>query len=64
MLVPYEILAYLRIREWAGLDNPEAYEHLLMNNPLACLPTLPVPEIPLLEAVYTRLQEIFRRGVS
>ena len=40
-LFPYEILAFLRIREWVGVKNPDAYDHPLMNTPLARLPEKP-----------------------
>lgn len=42
-LFPYEILGFLRIREWAGLKNPETFDHLLMNTPLAHMPAEPIP---------------------
>lgn len=42
-LFPYEILAFLRIREWAGLKNPDAYDHPLMNIALAQMKEEPVP---------------------
>lgn len=38
MLFPYEILAFLRIREWANLKNPSSFDHPLMQHPLAQLP--------------------------
>lgn len=45
-LFPYEILAFLRLRQWLGLPNPSAFEHPLMNQPMAFMPiaSLPVPE--------------------
>jgi hypothetical protein len=44
-LFPYEILAFLRLREWLGLPNPSEFEHPLMNQLMAFMPTvsLPVP---------------------
>ncbi|HCE6004156.1 TPA: hypothetical protein NHK98_005602 [Pseudomonas aeruginosa] len=42
-LFPYEILAFLRIREWAGIKNPESYDHPLMNTALAQMNTDPIP---------------------
>ncbi|UKB85833.1 hypothetical protein LF887_09485 [Chryseobacterium sp. MEBOG06] len=41
-LFPYEILSFLRIREWMGLKNPESYVHPLMNIALARLPAEPI----------------------
>lgn len=38
MLFPYEILAFLRIREWSNLKNPSSFDHPLMQHPLALLP--------------------------
>ncbi len=40
---PYEILTYLRFREWAGLPNPEHFAHPLLHTPLAVLPKAPLP---------------------
>lgn len=54
MLFPYEILAYLRLREWSGLTNPEQFDHPLMKHPMARMPSpvpLPQPETPLLDSV-------------
>ncbi|HEJ8091798.1 TPA: hypothetical protein SMI57_004908 [Serratia liquefaciens] len=42
-LFPYEILAFLRIREWAGIKNPDSYDHPLMNSALAQMKTDPIP---------------------
>jgi hypothetical protein len=44
-LFPYEILAFLRLREWLGLPNPTQFDHPLMNQPMAFMPSasLPVP---------------------
>ncbi|MCY1286391.1 hypothetical protein D9M70_353600 [compost metagenome] len=42
-LFPYEILAFLRIREWAGLRNPDSYDHPLMNTALAHMSADAVP---------------------
>lgn len=56
-LFPYEILAFLRMREWLNLPNPSQFDHPLMNQPLAYLPKdvpLPQPHTPLLDAVIER----------
>jgi hypothetical protein len=56
-LLPYEILAFLRLREWSNLPNPTEFDHPLMNQPLAYLPKdvpLPRPDTPLLDAVIER----------
>jgi hypothetical protein len=61
-LFPYEILAYLRIREWAGLPNPAKFDHPLMQQPLAYLPLdvpLPNPATPLLDQVIARYRQEF-----
>ncbi len=61
-LLPYEILCWLRLREWAGLANPEAFDHPLMQQPLARLLTpvpLEVPATPLLDQVIARFREEF-----
>jgi hypothetical protein len=42
-LFPYEILAFLRLREWLGLPNPSEFEHPLMNQPMAFMPTISLP---------------------
>ena len=57
-LFPYEILAFLRLREWAGLPNPTSFEHPLMHTPLAVLPPapLPWPEVPLLDQAIARFK--------
>ncbi len=62
-LFPYEILAFLRIREWAGLANPKSFAHPLMNTPLAALPDapLPWPEVPLLDAVIAKFKTEYPR---
>ena len=60
MIFPYEILSFLRIREWHGLSNPETFEHPLMNQPLAKLPPaapLPKPETPLLDKVIEKFKK-------
>lgn len=60
MLFPYEILCWLRLREWAGLENPETFEHPLMQQPLAKLPSpvpLPTPETPLLDQVIAKFKQ-------
>ncbi|OXX62635.1 hypothetical protein [Vibrio sp. V15_P4S5T153] len=54
---PYEILTWLRIREEMGLPNPEAYEHPLMQQPLAAMPpATPFPKDELLEQVVAKLK--------
>ncbi len=60
MLLPYEILCWLRLREWAGLANPETFDHPLMQQALAKLPTpvpLPTPETPLLDQVIAKFKQ-------
>lgn len=60
MLFPYEILCWLRLREWAGLPNPDSFDHPLMQQPLAQLPKpvpLPVPEVPLLDEVIAKFKQ-------
>ncbi|MFV0664482.1 hypothetical protein [Denitromonas sp.] len=62
MLFPYEILCWLRLREWAGLENPEQFDHPLMQQPLARLPTpvpRPVPDTPLLDQVIAKFRQAF-----
>lgn len=62
MLFPYEILCWLRLREWAGLENPTSFDHPLMQQPLAQLPTpipLDVPSTPLLDKVIDKFREEF-----
>ena len=59
MLFPYEILSFLRLREWAGLTNPTHFDHPLMNHPMARMPEpvpLPLPDTPLLDAVVAKFQ--------
>ncbi|MFA7496005.1 MAG: hypothetical protein WCY67_06795 [Acidithiobacillus sp.] len=57
-LFPYEILAFLRFREWVGLENPASFTHPLMNTPVAVLPrtSLPWPEIPLLDQALAKFK--------
>jgi len=60
MLFPYEILCWLRLREWAGLTNPETFDHPLMQQPLAKLPApvpLPIPDTPLLDQVTAKFKQ-------
>lgn len=62
MLLPYEILCWLRLREWAGVANPETFDHPLMQQPLAQLPEpvpLDVPATPQLDQVIDRFREEF-----
>jgi hypothetical protein len=61
-LFPYEILAFLRMREWLDLPNPEAFDHPLMQQPLAKLPApvpLPYPSTPLLDQVILKFSREF-----
>lgn len=61
-LFPYEILVYLRLREWNGLKNPDKFDHPLMNQPLAWLPEpvpLAQPDTPLLDRVIARYRTEF-----
>lgn len=61
-LFPYEILAYLRLREWNGLKNPDKFDHPLMSQPLAWLPEpvpLAQPDTPLLDRVIERFRGEF-----
>lgn len=60
MLFPYEILAFLRIREWANLKNPITFDHPLMQHPLAKIPpTLNMPNIhPFKDAIDELKKEI------
>lgn len=59
MLFPYEILAFLRLREWLGLPNPQSFEHPLMKQPLAAMPPqpLPQPSTPLLDRVIEKFKQ-------
>lgn len=60
MLFPYEILCWLRLREWAGIANPETFDHPLMQQPLAKMPApvpLPKPETPLLDQVIEKFKK-------
>jgi len=62
MLFPHEILSFLRMREWAGLSNPNQFEHPLMRHPLARLPEpvpLAKPSTPLLDAVIAKFRTEF-----
>lgn len=59
MLFPHEILSFLRMREWAGLPNPDQFDHPLMKHPMARMPApvpLAKPETPLLDAVIAKFQ--------
>lgn len=67
MLFPYEILCWLRLREWAGLKNPETFDHPLMQQPLAKLPTpvpLSEPGTPLLDQVIAKFKQEFPRSFT
>ena len=60
ILFPHEILTFLRLREWAGLPNPETFDHPLMLQPLARLPApvpLAQPDTPLLDKVITKFKQ-------
>ncbi|MNF57984.1 hypothetical protein D3C84_395260 [compost metagenome] len=60
MLLPYEILAFLRIREWADLKNPSSFDHPLMQHPLAQLPaTLVKPNSKLFNDVIDKFKKEF-----
>ncbi len=55
-LFPYEILAWLKLRQHLGLPNPEHYEHPLMHLPQAQMPEdTPFPDNPLLVKVVKKL---------
>jgi hypothetical protein len=59
-LFPYEILAFLRFREWMGLVNPETFEHPLMQTQLAKLPKeVPLAQLatPLLDQVIAKFKQ-------
>lgn len=65
MLFPYEILCWLRLREWAGLENPDQFDHPLMQQPLGRLPTpSPVPDTPLLDQVIAKFREEFPQSFA
>ena len=63
MLFPYEILAWLKLREKAGLKNPTEYTHPLMNTPIAKMfldikEPLPKPkELPYAKELLEKLKE-------
>ena len=58
MLFPYEILAFLRVREWANLENPLTFDHPLMQHPLAQLPpTLNMPNSQLFKDVIDKFKK-------
>lgn len=62
MLFPHEILTFLRLREWAGLSNPDSFDHPLMQQPLAKLPApvpLAQPDTPLLDQVIEKFKQEF-----
>ncbi len=58
---PYEILAWLRFREWAGLPNPSHFSHPLLQGPQAVLPprNWPRPEMPLLVEAIKKNQQLY-----
>ncbi|GEM_PF-2172365 len=57
-LYPYEILAWLALREHNGLENPASYSHPLMNQPLAeRVPGAPF-EKPLLKEAQQLLKKV------
>lgn len=58
MLFPYEILAFLKIREWANLNNPITFDPPLMQHPLAKNPpTLNIPNIHLFKDAIDKLKK-------
>ncbi|MNF45360.1 hypothetical protein D3C84_264880 [compost metagenome] len=62
MLFPYEIFAFLRLREWLGLDNPGEFDHPLMQQPLGRMPidpgtVLARPQTPLLDQVVAKFNQ-------
>ena len=62
---PFEILAVLRLRQLAGLENP-VLDHPLMNTPLGKLhePVPPVYTDELLEKVIEKMQQMFYPGLA
>ena len=67
MIFPFEILCWLRLREWAGLANPESFDHPLMQLPLARLPTpvpLAMPIEPLLDKVIARFRREYPKSFA
>ncbi|RIX48866.1 MAG: hypothetical protein D3M94_02865 [Rhodocyclales bacterium GT-UBC] len=60
MLFLYEILCWLRLREWAALESPAGFDHPLMQQSLAKLPepvSLPIPDTPLLDQVTAKFKQ-------
>ncbi|MBO3275762.1 hypothetical protein [Pseudomonas schmalbachii] len=67
-LFPYEIFAFLRLREWLGLKNPHEFDHPLMQQPLGCLPCEPGiplarPETPLLDQVIAKFNQQYPNSI-
>lgn len=62
-LYPYEILAWLKLRELKGLKNPKEFSHPLMNTPIAKMflelktPLEKPKELPYAKELITKLQE-------
>ena len=62
-LFPYEILAWLKLREKAGLKNPTEFSHPLMNTPIAKMfldikePLAKPTELPYAKELLDKLQE-------
>lgn len=60
-IYPYEILFWLKLRQNAGLQNPETFEHPLMQLPTArlLLDALPMPdlEVGILKEVLQKFEE-------
>lgn len=57
----YEILAWLSVREKAGIKNPESFTHALMQLPVNKLPEQPIAfnNIKLFEEILKKLKEEF-----
>jgi len=62
-LLPYEVLAWLKLREKQGLKNPTEFSHPLMNTPIAKMfldikEPLPKPkELPFAKELLEKLKE-------
>jgi len=62
-LVPYDVLAWLKLRERSGLKNPKTFSHPLMNTPIAKIflnikEPLPKPtELPYAKELLEKLKE-------
>ncbi|MBO3275763.1 hypothetical protein [Pseudomonas schmalbachii] len=67
-LFPYEIFAFLRLREWIGLKNPQEFDHPLMQQPLGrlpCEPGVPLarPDTPLLDQVVAKFNQQYPNSI-